>query len=347
MSFALTGVLRKGASDPVATSRVLGVFYLAGSVLVGASLLLPYPEGATAVGLFALACVAAVVGSGSILWAKHARMWTVQTVLATGTVLICLCMYFSGVATGIYSSMFVWVVLVAASFFSQRAVAAHLIWVILTSGLTLRVIAEPTGFSGVTRLILGGFVLAVSALVMSEIVAGLRSAEKRLHIEALERERLQRELEHLAHHDSLTDLPNRRLFERELTRELARATRQGAPLCVVAIDLDEFKQYNDRNGHGAGDGLLKAAAAAWVGTLRAEDLIARVGGDEFVALLPDCPLAEADGLAQRLRRGVPLDQTCSAGSASWDRRESAQELLRRADRAMYESKRQTTALLQS
>jgi len=127
ISLALKGLLRTGASDPVATSRVLGVFYLAGFVLVAASLGLPHPEAASVAGLFAIVCAAAVVGSGSILGAKHARMWTVQTVLAVGTVLICLCVYFAGVASGIYSSMFVWVVLVAASFFSQRAVAAHLI----------------------------------------------------------------------------------------------------------------------------------------------------------------------------------------------------------------------------
>jgi len=136
MSHALKGLLRTGASDPVATSRVLGVFYLAGSVLVAASLVLPHTEGATVAGLVAIGCAAAVVGSGSVLMAKHARMWTVQTVLAAGTVLICLCVYFAGVATGVYSFMFVWVVLVAASFFSQRAVAAHLIWILLTWGLT-------------------------------------------------------------------------------------------------------------------------------------------------------------------------------------------------------------------
>lgn len=343
MSLALKGLLRTGASDPVATSRVLGVFYIAGSALVAASVVLPHPEGASVAGLLAIVCVAAVVGSGSIFGAKHARMWTVQTVLAAGTVLICLCLYFAGVESGIYSSMFVWVVLVAASFFAQRAVAAHLIWILLTWGLTLSLVTAPTGSSGLTTWILGGFVLAVSALVMSEIVAGLRSAEARLHNEARERERLQRELKHLAHHDPLTDLPNRRLFEREFTRELGRATRKATPLCVVAIDLNQFKQYNDRNGHSAGDELLKLAAAAWVSALRAEDSIARLGGDEFVALLPDCPLAEAEGLAQRLCRGVPLDQTCSTGIACWDRRESAQELLTRADKAMYESKERTTA----
>jgi diguanylate cyclase (GGDEF)-like protein len=266
-------------------------------------------------------------------------MWTVQTVLALGTVLICCCVYLAGLVSGLYSAMFVWVVLVAASFFSQRAVAAHVIWVLITWGLTLSVVAEPQGFSGLTRWILGSIVLTVSAFVMSEIVAGRSSAEERLRSEAEERERLQRELKRLAEHDPLTDLPNRRLFEREIAREFARARRQDTPLCLVVLDLNEFKQYNDLNGHVAGDKLLKGSAVAWVSVLRETDLIARLGGDEFVALLPDCPPEEAERVAQRLCSGVPLDdQSCSAGIACWDRRESAEELLTRVDKAMYESK---------
>lgn len=338
MRRALRALLSTEVSDPLVVSRVLGVFYLAGSLVVIGSLFLPHPEGANAAGLLAVASAAVVGGCGSLFGAKHARIWTVHAVLAAGTVLVCLCVYFAGVAAGVYSTMFVWVVLVAASFFSHRAVAAHVVWILLTWGFTLNTVVEPTGFSGITRWALGGFVLVVSAFVTTEIVGGRRSAEERLRSEVEERQRLQHELEHLAYHDPLTDLPNRRLFEEELIRELARAERHASPVCLVAIDLDEFKHYNDVNGHIAGDKLLKDWATGWLTSLRTEDLIARLGGDEFVALLPDCPLDEAGRVAERLRSGVPLGQTCSTGIACWDGRESAEELLARVDKVMYESK---------
>jgi diguanylate cyclase (GGDEF)-like protein len=174
--------------------------------------------------------------------------------------------------------------------------------------------------------------------VMSQIVAGRRETEERLRKEIEENAHLQRELEHQAHHDPLTGLPNRRRLEQELARELARAGRQGTPLCVVALDLDGLKAYNDAHGHTAGDRLLKHAASIWSDALRATDLIARMGGDEFVALLPDCSPEEAAQVVARLCRSHPLGLSCSAGIACWNRQESADALLSRADTAMYETK---------
>ena len=187
-----------------------------------------------------------------------------------------------------------------------------------------------------TRWVLGSLVLIVAAAVMSEIVAGRRSTEE-------ERERLQRELVHMAHHDHLTGVANRRLFEQELPRELSRSKRRGASLCVLALDLDHLKAYNDRHGHVAGDQLLKATASAWSEALRSEDLLARIGGDEFMALLPECMLEEAAQVADRLSRSVPLGQTCSTGIACWDGRESSEALLGRADKAMYAAKLESPA----
>ncbi|MGI9020791.1 MAG: GGDEF domain-containing protein [Solirubrobacterales bacterium] len=313
------------------TSRVLGVFYLAGGLLVLLSLLLPHPKEADALGLFGIAGLAAVVGSASLIWAKHARMWTAHTVLATGTGLISLCVYFAGVASGIYSAMFVWVVLVAGSFFAGWAVAAHVAWAVISWGLVLAVVEEPTGFSTITRWTLGSLVLGVAAGVMSEIVAGRRATEEQLRS-------AQDELEALAHHDPLTEVANLRLFEIELKREMARATRQEWPLCLITLDIDDFKEYNDDHGHVAGDRLLKSAASAWAASLRAEDLIARLGGDEFVALLPNCPFNEAEQVMQRLCAATPLGRRCSAGIARWDGRESAEQLRERADLEMYEAK---------
>jgi diguanylate cyclase (GGDEF)-like protein len=148
---------------------------------------------------------------------------------------------------------------------------------------------------------------------------------------------LYREVERLARTDGLTGVANRRAWDDELPRELARATRSGTRPCVALLDLDHFKAYNDRHGHQAGDRLLKAAAAAWQGRLRRTDLLARYGGEEFAVLLPDCPLDAAMEIAERLRSATP-EGTCSLGVAAWDGREDPARLVARADRALYAAK---------
>jgi len=146
-------------------------------------------------------------------------------------------------------------------------------------------------------------------------------------------------LESIARTDDLTGLPNRRSWEEELPREVSRAAREGRPLCVAMLDLDHFKQFNDENGHQAGDRLLKQAAAAWADELRATDFLARYGGEEFALALPACPPDEARIVVERLRAATPGGQTASAGIAFWDGMESSDQLLGRADRALYEAKR--------
>jgi diguanylate cyclase (GGDEF)-like protein len=141
----------------------------------------------------------------------------------------------------------------------------------------------------------------------------------------------------LARTDPLTGVLNRRVWDQELPRELARAARTGQPLCVGLIDLDRFKAYNDRHGHQAGDRLLKVAGAAWSANLRETDLLVRYGGEEFAVLLPDCGPEQAMVIAERLRTALP-EGTCSIGIAEWVRGESVDELVRRADRALYAAK---------
>jgi diguanylate cyclase (GGDEF)-like protein len=149
---------------------------------------------------------------------------------------------------------------------------------------------------------------------------------------------LYREVGRLARTDALTGVANRRAWDDELPRELARAARSGEPLCVALLDLDHFKAYNDRHGHQAGDRLLKAAATAWQGRLRKTDLLARYGGEEFAVLLPDCGLANGMEIAERLRTAQP-EGTCSLGVAAWDGQEEATALVARADRALYAAKK--------
>jgi diguanylate cyclase (GGDEF)-like protein len=156
---------------------------------------------------------------------------------------------------------------------------------------------------------------------------------------ALERSDLLAKLEASARTDDLTGLLNRRAWEEQLPREMARARRQSDPLCVAMLDLDFFKHYNDERGHQAGDRLLKQGAAAWVNELRASDTLARYGGEEFTVALPGCTLDNAKTIVERLRASMPGDQTVSAGVACWNGRESAEELVGRADAALYEAKR--------
>ncbi len=165
-----------------------------------------------------------------------------------------------------------------------------------------------------------------------ELVAELLGA-------ALTRADLVSKLEHVAGTDDLTSLANRRRFDDELDRELARARRRRYPVALALLDLDRFKRFNDSQGHPGGDRLLISAARAWTAELRRSDLLARYGGDEFALLLPECEEDGAVVVVERLIAVTPLEETCSAGVAVWDGKESAAELLSRADVALYRAKR--------
>lgn len=138
--------------------------------------------------------------------------------------------------------------------------------------------------------------------------------------------------------DPLTRVGNRRAWDRELQRELARADRAAEHLVVAIVDLDRFKLYNDRHGHLAGDRHLAASARAWQDALRRQDVLVRAGGEEFFLLLPRTSAREAGTVLDRVRTSTPDGETCSIGFAAWDGRESAGSLLHRADEALYRAK---------
>ena len=154
---------------------------------------------------------------------------------------------------------------------------------------------------------------------------------------AIERNELQHRLEQQARYDDLTALPNRRVWNERLTLELARAARKGTSLCLVILDLDHFKDYNDSRGHHAGDVLLRAVADAWAQHVRETDLLARLGGEEFVLMLPDTAVDSARAITQRLLGALPVGITASAGIACWGS-EVADVLYQRADAALYAAK---------
>jgi diguanylate cyclase (GGDEF)-like protein len=155
---------------------------------------------------------------------------------------------------------------------------------------------------------------------------------------AIERADLLLRLETVARTDDLTGLPNRRAWDEQLPLELARAGREDWPVCVAMLDLDHFKDFNDKLGHQAGDRLLKASAAAWRTQLRATDTLTRYGGEEFAIVLPNCSPEDATELLERVRTATPAGQTASAGVASWDGIENPAILISRADAALYEAK---------
>jgi|APLak6261674860_1056103.scaffolds.fasta_scaffold00034_21 diguanylate cyclase (GGDEF)-like protein len=160
---------------------------------------------------------------------------------------------------------------------------------------------------------------------------------------------LQKQLSEQANRDALTGLYNRRYLDSTLERELARCQREGLPLSLMLIDLDHFKQINDTYGHQAGDEVLKQLADTLNTQARSADIVCRFGGEEFLLLLPNMPLAVARERAEQWRSGFAattiafgefrIHGTLSIGLSSYPGHgTSPQALIRSADRALYRAK---------
>jgi diguanylate cyclase (GGDEF)-like protein/PAS domain S-box-containing protein len=437
--------IRESSPDPF-LARVLGALFLCGGILVAISLLLPHPATANDQALWVIGAAAFLVGVGHLAGGQRIPRWLIHLTLAGYSLLICLSVYFTGVAAGLYPTMFIWVVLASAYFFSPVAVLAQGAWMLGGYAAVLSNVSHTGGFAPFTRWLLTAISLGVAGGFTSWLVARRRATEERagrffvlsrdmlctanadgyflelnpawtrvlgyskdelraqpfvdlvhpddrertlaetaglfaggetIHFEnryrakdgswhwlnwsstfspaqaliyaratdvtehkrvEAEREALVATLSSQARRDALTGLPNRRWFAEELQRELARAQRQDFSLCAAMIDIDHFKRYNDAHGHPAGDRLLREGAGLWSSTLRTSDFMARYGGEEFVVLLPDCTLPDARIVIDRLRKATPFGQTCSAGIAQWQAGESAEQLIARADGALYAAK---------
>jgi diguanylate cyclase (GGDEF)-like protein len=157
-------------------------------------------------------------------------------------------------------------------------------------------------------------------------------------------------LKYFAFHDPLTGCLNRRAFETALRREFSRARRHSRDLSLIFMDVDKFKQINDRYGHGAGDKALMFIAETIQSLIRDEDILARFAGDEFVLILPETPKPRAEILMQRVRsylqeqpltyqdRLIPISVSHGIASISDNEIENASVLLKHADIALYEEK---------
>lgn len=184
--------------------------------------------------------------------------------------------------------------------------------------------------------------------LMDHKVAMLRNAGEQISL-ALANLNLQRVLREQSIKDPLTKLFNRRYLEETLARECARAQRNQIPLCVLILDIDHFKKVNDTYGHDAGDAVLVAFGSLLMGKVRKEDVVCRLGGEEFVVVLPSAPLdmavQRAEAICDAMRKmkvtfqGQVIPTTVSIGVSQFPEHGlDPEELLRRADTALYAAK---------
>lgn len=153
------------------------------------------------------------------------------------------------------------------------------------------------------------------------------------------------ELEQLATHDALTGLCNRRAMARDLQRAVLASERSGAPVGIAIVDIDHFKRVNDRHGHAAGDAVLVAFAGLLQASVRHLDDVYRLGGEEFLLLLPGAGVGELTTITEHLRAGIESrlqspdgGMTASLGAAALRAGEDVRGWLTRADRALYRAK---------
>ena len=251
-----------------------------------------------------------------VMGGERVPRWLIHGIVFCGTVMISYGVHAAGQGriSGSAAAFYLWIAIYAAAYFSVPAIVAHLVLVAAAYATVLIIeneAAAPSLLLGMTGTVAG------TAVVVATLAGRLRAQ---------------------AATDSLTGLPNRRGWELALDRELARAKRRGSPLCVAVLDLDRFKALNDEQGHLAGDRVLKEVASAWLGLVRESDVLARYGGDEFAVILPDCRPDKAQEIVARLCDAQAGGHSCSAGMAFLEPGDVTDDLIDRADRALYRAK---------
>ncbi|HMC06723.1 MAG TPA: diguanylate cyclase [Solirubrobacterales bacterium] len=317
--------------DPATMARTFAYLFGAGATLMLLTLPLPHSPERNLTGLAAVAGAAYVLAI--LLLALYDRLpaWALQATPVFGTVLVSLAVYFGGdVAATVYAAYLFWVTLAAAYFLRPAVAAAQL--VLACAGYGVALLAD----GDVPVAWLAWVLVSGSLLVTGGVTIALRRQIRGLFDQ----------LAAAARTDSLTALANRRELEDRFAAELERSTRTARPLSILVLDLDWFKEFNDRFGHSAGDVALTQLADALRRATRTSDVVARLGGEEFAVLAPETDEEEGFQLAERLRAEVrvgfarePEKMTISCGVASFPVHGiTSGELLHAADRALYEAK---------
>ena len=211
-------------------------------------------------------------------------------------------------------------------------------------------LALPSFIEGTTTFLRINLAEAVFGLVALVVLFNLYTIYqqvliKRLRLQLAEKQDHSQVLRDLAMVDALTGLYNRRFGEQRLAAEVARSSRKGHPLTVVLLDLNNFKQINDTYGHPAGDLVLQAFATSLIDAIRAGDLAVRMGGDEFLLILPECNLDQLQLVLGRLGpvevswQGHKIPVTPSAGWKEYVSGDLPDSMLAAADQALYANKR--------
>lgn len=300
-----------------------------------------------AVGLQLAATLISLTALMIVQFTKH--VWLAGQLVTIG---LFLCLIGPGIYTGgIDSSAMVWLTFVPVVATMMGGTANGLFWGIISIATTvgLFMLNRVSMIDLTTRPpeSIDRVIDLVFCIVVVAIAIRLNEQTKRQVMSKLDEAKMQ--LTHLANMDPLTNVFNRRYFINYAQTELERC-RDGREFSILLIDVDHFKKVNDTHGHIIGDQVLNGAVAICARVLRAHDIMARLGGEEFIILLPDTPLELAYDIAERLRAAMeyaPIGTDCgfinitvSIGISSYSPKEaiSLQELIRHADHAMYKAK---------
>jgi diguanylate cyclase (GGDEF)-like protein len=300
-------------------SALLALLYAAGGVFCLLNAAWPIrPDSPVVLGWF-LGVLAVTIAA--TLWWRASRLTDLEVhlalVVAAGLVAVLASQSMTAVGVVALGPIIITICLYAGWFLRLPAARAHALFTLLltSAGAWL---AKPD------RFLVFWLIVVFTAAALTEIQG-----------------RLADQLRRAATTDPLTGLVNRRAWEAEAGRVLAHAGRSGEPMTVAILDLDHFKEVNDRSGHEAGDTLLRELTARWSGELRLADLLGRYGGDEFVLCLPGTDAAGTAEILARLDASHPF--RWSVGTATAVDGDSLSTMLSRADAALYEHKRRSRA----